>query len=89
MKVKLIYENKQDMEFLRLLNLKIPFFVDYIDISTVEGRKEGFKILNYWSARKLPFIVVEDDEAKPIKIIYSEVGYAINQFSNWLNDCKN
>lgn len=85
MKVTLVYDNIKDKEFLDLTNLKIPFFIDYLNMNNLEGRKSGFKVLNYWSAKKLPFIVVEEDNSKP-KVFYSEIGeLATNQFIKWLN----
>ena len=85
MKVKLIYNNNKDKEFMSLIETKTPFFIDFINMNTLNGRKEGFKILNYWSAKKLPFIVVEDLE-KPV-VFYSEIGeLATNQFIKWLNE---
>lgn len=82
--VTIVYDNKQDRELVELINTKLSFFVDFIDMNCVNGRKEGFKILNYWSAKKLPFVVVkEDDTEKLPKVFYSETGNAINQFIKW------
>lgn len=89
MKVTIVYDNKKDREFMSLIETKIPFFVDFINMNTVNGRKAGFKLLNYWSAKKLPFVIVEDNE-KLIKVFYSEIGeLATNQFIKWLNESKN
>lgn len=83
MKVKLVYDNDKDKEFMSLIEIKTPFFIDYIDMNSLNGRKEGFKVLNYWSARKLPFIEVTNDKDKLIKVFYSEIGNSVNQFIKW------
>lgn len=83
MKVKLVYDNDKDKEFMSLIEIKTPFFIDYIDMNSLNGRKEGFKVLNYWSAKKLPFIEVTNDEDKLIKVFYSEIGNSVNQFIKW------
>ena len=89
MKVTIVYDNKKDREFMSLIETKIPFFIDFINMNTVHGRKAGIKLLNYWSAKKLPFVIVEDNE-KLIKVFYSEIGeLATNQFIKWLNESKN
>lgn len=83
MKVKLVYDNDKDKEFMSLIEVKTPFFIDYIDMNSLNGRKEGFKVLNYWSAKELPFIEVTNDEDKLIKVFYSEIGNSVNQFIKW------
>lgn len=84
--ITVIYDNEQDKELLNLIDTTVPFFVDYIDMNNYKGRKDGFKILNYWSAKKLPFVVIESDESAPI-VKYSEIGEnAVNQLIKWLNN---
>lgn len=81
--IRVVYDNEQDKELLNLMDTTVPFFVDYINMHSSEGRKTGFKLLNYWSATKLPFVVVEDFP----KVFYSEIGEnAINQLLKWLNE---
>lgn len=88
LQVTLVFNDKKDKELLDIINTTIPFFINYIDINTVNGRKEGFKVMNYWSARKLPFIEVKKDNSEDLpKVFYSEIGEsAINQFINWINN---
>ena len=48
MSAKIVYNNEKDKEFLDKINLEIPFFVQYIDINTRKGKKEGWKLMNYY-----------------------------------------
>lgn len=86
--VTIVYDNKQDRELLNLIDLTVPFFIDYIDMNTVKGRKEGFKLMNYWSAKKLPLVVIATDKLDATPIVkYSDMGEnAINQLIKYLND---
>lgn len=85
--VKVVYDNNKDKELLSQIDTTVPFFIDYIDMNTTNGRKVGFKLLNYWSAKKLPFVVIEDEDPNVLPIVkYSEVGEnAINQLIKFIN----
>ena len=84
MSVKLVFNNEKDKELLNLSDLKIPIFVDYININTLKGKKEGWKILNYYGTTKMPFIELEDNESKiPF---YQENGNAVYQLIKYLDD---
>lgn len=85
--VKVVYDNNKDKELLSQIDTTVPFFIDYIDMNTTNGRKVGFKLLNYWSAKKLPFVVIEDEDSNVLPIVkYSEVGEnAINQLIKFIN----
>lgn len=85
--VKVVYDNNKDKELLSQIDTTVPFFIDYIDMNTTNGRKVGFKLLNYWSAKKLPFVVIEDEDQNVLPIVkYSEVGEnAINQLIKFIN----
>lgn len=85
--VKVVYDNNKDKELLNQIDTTVPFFIDYIDMNTTNGRKVGFKLLNYWSAKKLPFVVIEDEDPNVLPIVkYSEVGEnAINQLIKFIN----
>ena len=90
MKVKIVYNNLKDRELVELVKFKTPFFVEYIDVNTKNGKKEGYKIKSEFSARKNPFIVVYDDEDKFIKCYWSEINNACQSFiDDYNNDCKN
>ena len=89
MKIKLVYNNPKDKEFLDNMNLETLFFVEYIDINTKNGKKEGWKLMNYYGTTTFPFVELDksDNELLPF---YSERGNAVGQLINYLNnDCKN
>lgn len=86
MKVKIVYDNLKDKELIELVRFSTPYFVEYIDINTKNGKKEGYKIKSEFGARKNPFIVVYDDEDKFIKCFWSENRNACQQFVNYYNN---
>ena len=89
MNVKVVYKNPKDKEFLDKINLETPIFIQYIDIETTKGKKEGWKLMNYYGTTSFPFIELEINESSKIPF-YSERGNAIGQLINYLNnDCKN
>ena len=89
MNVKIVYKDSKDKEFLDKINLETPIFVEYIDIETKKGKKEGWKLMNYYGTSTFPFIELELDEDRLIPF-YSERGNAVGQLINYLNnDCKN
>jgi hypothetical protein len=89
MNVKIVYKDKKDKEFLDKINLETPIFVEYIDIETKKGKKEGWKLMNYYGTSIFPFVELEIDESNRIPF-YGERGNAIGQLINYLNnDCKN
>jgi hypothetical protein len=87
MNAKIIFKDLKDKEFLDNISLETPIFVDYINIDSVKGKKEGWKILNYYGTTKLPFVELElDREENRYKPFYSENGNAIFQLINYLNN---
>ena len=62
--------------------------IDYIDINTTKGKKEGWKIMSYYGTRLFPFVELEIDESNRIPF-YSERGSAIGQLINYLNNDSN
>ena len=85
MNVKIVYKDKKDKEFLDKINLETPIFVEYIDIETKKGKKEGWKLMNYYGTTTFPFIELEIDESNRIPF-YSERGNAVGQFINYINN---
>ena len=85
MKVKIVFDDLKDKELIKLVNFDIPFFVEYIDVNTIKGKKEGFKIKSEFGAKKNPFIVIYDDEDKFIKCYWSENNNACQSFINDYN----
>ena len=88
MNAVVVYDNIKDKELLDKINLKVPFFIDYIDINTTKGKKEGWKIMSYYGTRMFPFVELEIDESNRIPF-YSERGSAIGQLINYLNNDSN
>ena len=82
MKVKIVYSNPKDKELVKLVKFSTPFFIEYIDTETKNGKKEGYKIKSEFGARKNPFVVVYDDEDKFIKCYWSENNNACQSFIN-------
>lgn len=91
MDIQIVYDNKKDKELLNHIDTAIPFFINYIDMNTVNGRKLGINLMNYWGAKKLPLVVIESDNKEDLPIIkYSDIGEnAINQLIRYLNESKN
>ena len=83
-----VYDDIKDKELLDVINLRVPFFIEYIDINTRNGKKEGFRVKSYWGAKLNPFVELKDND-KIVKVFYSENGNACNQLIKYLNDCKN
>jgi len=80
-----VYDNIKDKELLDKIHLRVPFFINYVNMNTVKGKKEGFRIKGPWSAKLNPFIeLYENNEI--IQVFYSEKGNACNQLISYLND---
>lgn len=87
MNVKIVYKDLKDKEFLDKINLKTPIFVELIDINTRKGKKEGWKLMNYYGTTIFPFVEIELDTESNNKIpFFGERGNAIGQLINYLND---
>ena len=88
MEVTIVYNDEKDKELLNCINTTVPFFVEYISINNSKSKKEGFRLMKYWSTKKLPLVIIKLDEkdANPI-IKYSDIGEnAINQLIKFLNE---
>jgi hypothetical protein len=87
MNAKVIFKDLKDKEFLDNISLETPIFVDYINIDSVKGKKEGWKILNYYGTTKLPFVELQLDKIENrYKPFYSENGNAVFQLINYINN---
>ena len=82
MKVKIVYDNLRDKELVKLVEFSTPFFIEYIDEKTKNGKKESYKIKSEFGARKNPFVVIYNDEDKFIKCYWSENSNACQSFIN-------
>ena len=85
MKVKVVYDNPKDKELIELVEFSTPFFIEYIDEKTRNGKKEAYRIKSEFGARKNPFVVVYNDEDKFIKCYWSENN---NSCQSFINDYK-
>jgi len=85
MTAKVVYKDLKDKEFLDLVDLKTPIFVEFINVDTLKGKKEGWKLMNYYGTTTFPFVELEIDESNRIPF-YGERGNAIGQFINFLNN---
>lgn len=90
MKIKIVYDNIKDRELIELVEFSTPFFIEYIDTKTRNGKKEAHQIKSEFGAKKYPFVVVYDDEDKFKQCFWSESGNAVQQFINAIKvyDCK-
>lgn len=82
-----IYEDNRDRELLELSNSRFPIFINYIDYTTSQGKKEAYRIKSHWAARANPFVELWDED-KVIKVFYSDAegDNAIYQLINYLNN---
>ena len=59
--------------------------ITLLDVETLKGKKEAFKLKSHWGARLDPFIIIEDN-GKAIKAFYTEAGDAISEFLNYIEN---
>ena len=87
MNVKVVYKDLKDKEFFDLVDLKTPIFIEFINIDTLKGKKEGWKLMNYYGTTTFPFVELELDKLENRLLpFYSERGNAIGQLINYLNN---
>lgn len=63
MDILVAYSDIKDREYLELQNFEVPHFINYTN-----NKKEIYKILSHWGAKKLPFVLVDKN-----KVFYSDV----------------
>lgn len=80
------YNNESDFKrFLGIKNLE-DYNMKVIDSGTLRGKKESYKLKNEWGSKLDPFIIIFDEQNKPIKAFYSECNSdAICQFDEYTN----
>jgi len=90
MKVKIVYDNTKDRELIELVEFSTPFFIEYIDARTRNGKKEAHQIKSEFGAKMNPFVVIYDDEDKFVQCFWSESGNAAQQLVKAIKtyDCK-
>ena len=59
--------------------------ITLLDVETLKGKKEAFKLKSHWGARLDPFILLEDN-GKAIKAFYSEAGNAVEDFLKYIQN---
>ena len=86
MKVKIVYNDVRDKELIELVRFSTPFFVEYLDERTKNGKKEGYRIKSEFGARKSPFVLVLDDEDNYLACFWTESGS--NAVQNFISNYK-
>lgn len=86
MTAKIVFDNLKDKELIKLINLSTPFYVEFIDSNTKDGKKKAYNLKGYYGARLNPFVELVDDEDKLIKVFYSEEENACYQLIKYLNE---
>lgn len=79
--VTVVYKEQSDVEQLKKI---LPSNTKYIDILSKKGKKEGWKLKNYYGAKLDPFAVIIKDN-KTIKAFYSEAENIINSLNTYFN----
>lgn len=71
---------------LQIENLKdLPFNFKFIDILSKKGKKEGWKLKNYYGAHLDPFAVVTTED-KLLTVFYSEADNVIESLIKYLKN---
>lgn len=70
-KIYIVYENKEQISLFKDTILNFEPLVEYINVNTKNGKKEGYKLKEYWGARKNPFCIIFEGD-NPVKAFYSE-----------------
>lgn len=80
--VFLTYTDKLEIE--QVIDDKSITF-HFIDILSKKGKKEGWKLKNYWGAKKDPFAAILED-SKTIKVFYSEAENVIESLNKFITN---
>ena len=59
--------------------------ITLLDVETLKGKKEAFKLKSHWGARLDPFIIIEDN-GKAIKAFFFFFVDAISEFLNYIEN---
>lgn len=84
--VSVVYSDEKQIEKVREFS-DDSLTLNFIDISTKKGRKDGWALKNYWGASLDPFAIVLKN-GKPIKAFYSEYENIIDKLYNYLANKK-
>lgn len=88
-KIFIVYDNIEQLDLFKHSTFKnLTPLVEYINMNTKDGRKNGFKLKGEWGAKTNPFCIIFDGD-KAIKAFYSENDWednAIVQLINYLKE---
>lgn len=87
-KIYIVYNDKEQISLFKNTILNFEPLVEYINVNTKNGKKEGYKLKEYWGAKKNPFCIVFEGDT-PTKAFYSEdecKDNAIIQLIKYLNE---
>lgn len=87
-KIFIVYDSPEQLQVFK--NKSLPFnpLVEYYNMNTRNGRKEGFKLKREWGARANPFCIIYDED-KAVKAFYSENDWEDNAIIQLLNYLQN
>lgn len=85
MNITIVYNDDKQLEPLKKEEFNASPFFTFIDERTHQGRKDGWKLKNYWGTKLCPLVEVKDND-KVIKVFYSENGNAIEQLIKYLKE---
>lgn len=80
MEIKITYNDPVQVESLKELK-----GFTFIDSLSKKGKKEAWKLKNYWGAKLDPFALVLEED-KPIKAFYSEACNVVESLKQYLNE---
>ena len=90
-KIYIVYDKKSDIDLFKNTSFKDTFLVEYYDMTTRKGQKDGYKLKGEWGARNNPFCIIYNED-KPYKAFYSENNWeenAIIQLIDFLQNKNN
>lgn len=79
--ISVTYTDPDQIEDLK----KLPFNFKFVDILSKRGKKEGWKLKNYYGAHLDPFAVVTTED-KLLTVFYSEAEDVIDSLIKYLNN---
>ena len=86
--ISIVYDDPKMKEMVLKAPSKMQPFLEFYDMNTIDGRKNGFKIKGAWGARKNPFVLIEGGD-RAVKVLYSENNWednAVEQLLKFLNN---
>lgn len=87
-KISIVYDSPEQLKLFKDKILSFNPLVEYFDMNTRNGRKEGFRLKGEWGAITNPFCIIYDGD-KATKAFYSENDWednAIVQLINYLKE---